>query len=153
MLTRETQVVRFAVVWYHGDSNPKIEHENKKKPSNISYSVVLTVVVLSVEAFCFERRFTSPRLEHWKTPPFWIRQVLKNHYMVAKQDCDVAVNSDTPLKQIYLLLATKPNYIRGRVGCPSDTRPLKTKSNANLRKVRYKKNTYYIPDFVFFLSR
>ena len=31
MLTRETQVVRFAVVWYHGDSNPKIEHENKKK--------------------------------------------------------------------------------------------------------------------------
>ena len=73
--------------------------------------------------------------------------------MVAKQDCDPAVNSDTPLKQRYLLLATKPNYIRGRVGCPSDTRPLKTKSNANLRKVRYKKNTYYIPDFVFFLSR
>ena len=67
MLTRETQVVRFAVVYYHGDSNPKIEHENKKN-SNISYSMVLTVV-LSVEAFCFERRFTSLRLEHWKTPP------------------------------------------------------------------------------------
>ena len=31
MLTCETQVVHFAVVWYHGDSNPKIEHENKKK--------------------------------------------------------------------------------------------------------------------------
>ena len=46
MLTGETQVVRFAVVWYHGDSNPKIEHE--KKNSNISYSMVLTVVVLSV---------------------------------------------------------------------------------------------------------
>ena len=28
MLTRETHVVRFAV--YYGDSNPKIEHENKK---------------------------------------------------------------------------------------------------------------------------
>ena len=26
MLTREAQVVRFAVVRYHGDSNPKIEH-------------------------------------------------------------------------------------------------------------------------------
>ena len=26
--------------------------------------MVLTVVVLSVEAFCFERRFTSLRLEH-----------------------------------------------------------------------------------------
>ena len=32
MLTRETQVVRFAVVWYHGDSDPKIEQENKKNP-------------------------------------------------------------------------------------------------------------------------
>ena len=31
MLTRETQVVHFAVVWYHRDSNPKIEHENKKQ--------------------------------------------------------------------------------------------------------------------------
>ena len=37
------------------------------------------------------------------------------------------------LTQTYLLLATKPNYTRGRVGCPSDTRPLKTNSNANLR--------------------
>ena len=30
MLTHETQVVRFPLVWYHGESNPKIEHENKK---------------------------------------------------------------------------------------------------------------------------
>ena len=37
------------------------------------------------------------------------------------------------LIQTYLLLATKPNYTRGRVGCPSDTRPLKTNSNASLR--------------------
>ena len=68
MLTRETQVVRFAVVLYHGDNNPKTEHGNKKN-SNISYSMFLTVVVLSVEVFCFERRSTSLRLEHWKTPP------------------------------------------------------------------------------------
>ena len=95
MLTRETQVVRFAVVWYYGDSNPKTEHGNKKNYSNISYSMVLTVVVLSVEAFCFERRFTSLRLEHWKTPPSWIQHVVKNHHVVAKQECDVAVNSDT----------------------------------------------------------
>ena len=27
--------------------------------------MALTVVVLSVEAFCFEQRFTSPRLKHW----------------------------------------------------------------------------------------
>ena len=79
---------------YHGDINPKIEHENKKN-SYISYSMVLTVVVLSVEAFCFERRFTLPRLEHWKTSPSWIQHGLKNHHMVAKQDCEVAGNSDT----------------------------------------------------------
>ena len=79
---------------YHGDINPKIEHENKKN-SYISYSMVLTVVVLSVEAFCFERRFTLPRLEHWETSPSWIQHGLKNHHMVAKQDCEVAGNSDT----------------------------------------------------------
>ena len=38
MLTRETHVVHFAVVWYHGDSNLKIEHENKK---NIIISVTV----------------------------------------------------------------------------------------------------------------
>ena len=54
----ETQVVRFAVVWYHGDSNPKIKHKNEKT-SSISYSMVLTVVVLYVEALWFERRATS----------------------------------------------------------------------------------------------
>ena len=37
------------------------------------------------------------------------------------------------LIQTYLLLATKPNDTRGRVGCPSDTHPLKANSNANLR--------------------
>ena len=37
------------------------------------------------------------------------------------------------LIQTYLLLATKPNYTRGRVGCPSDTRSLKTNSNAILK--------------------
>ena len=73
--------------------------------------------------------------------------------MIATQDCDVAVNSDTPLKQIYLLLATKPNYTRGRVGCPSDTRPLKTKSNANLRKVRYKKKILITYLILFFSYR
>ena len=36
MLTRETQVVRFAVVWYHGDSNPKITKIKK---------IVITVTV------------------------------------------------------------------------------------------------------------
>ena len=151
MLTGETQVVRFAVVRYHGDSNPKIEHENKKKSSNISYSMVLTVVVLSVEAFCFERRFTSPRLEHWKTPPSWIQHVLKNHHMVSKQDCDVAVNSDTHQHK-HLLLATKPNYRRGRVGCPSDTCTLKTNSKCQPKvSSLWKKNTCYIS--VFFFNR
>ena len=53
--------------------------------------------------------------------------------MVAKQDCDVAVNSDTH-EYKNLLLATKPNYTRGRVGCPSDTRPLKANSNAKKEK-------------------
>ena len=145
MLTRETQVVRFAVVWYHGDSNPKIEQEKKNR--NISYSMVLTVVVLSVEAFCFQRRFTSPRLEYWKNPPYWIQHVLKNHHMVAKQDCDVAVNSDTHQHK-HLLLATKPNYTRGRMGCPSDTRTLKTNSKCQLKvSSLWKKNTCYISDF------
>ena len=32
MLTLETQVDRFAVVWCHGDSNPKIEHKNTMLP-------------------------------------------------------------------------------------------------------------------------
>ena len=64
--------------------------------------MVLTVFVLYVEAFYFERRSTSLRLERWKTPPF--RHAFKI--------------------QTYLLLANKPNYTRGRVGCPSDTRPL-----------------------------
>ena len=53
--------------------------------------------------------------------------------MVAKQDCDVAANSDTH-EYKNLLLATKPNYTRGRVGCPSDTRPLKADSNAKKEK-------------------
>ena len=33
----------------------------------------------------------------------------------------------------YLLLATKPNYTRERVGCPSDTRTLKTNSKCQLK--------------------
>ena len=64
--------------------------------------------------------------------PSWLQHILKNHHMVAKQGCDVAVNSDTHWNK-HLLLATKPNYTQGRVGCPSDTRLLKTNSNANLR--------------------
>ena len=137
MLTRETQVVRFAVVWYHGDSNPKIEHENKKN-SYISYSMVLTVVVLSVEAFCFERRFTSPRLKHWN-----IGKRRHLEYSTCSRIITWLPSKTTltwlcgkfrhVLIQTYLLLATKPNYTRGHVGCPSDTRPLKTNSNANLR--------------------
>ena len=53
--------------------------------------------------------------------------------MVAKQDCDVSANSDTH-EYKNLLLATKPNYTRGRVGCSSDTRPLKANSNAKKEK-------------------
>ena len=53
--------------------------------------------------------------------------------MVAKQYCDVAANSDTH-EYKNLLLATKPNYTRGRVGCPSDTHPLKANSNAKKEK-------------------
>ena len=34
----ETQVVHFAVAWYHGDSNPKRKHKNKK--------LVISVTVL-----------------------------------------------------------------------------------------------------------
>ena len=64
----ETQVVRFAVVFTEIVNLMKLT----KKP-NISYSMVLTVVVLYVEAVYFERRstsrFTSLRLELWKTPP------------------------------------------------------------------------------------
>ena len=48
------------------------------------------------------------------------------------QKCAKFAGADT-LTQTYLLLATKPNYTQGRVGCPSDTSPLKTNSNANLR--------------------
>ena len=33
-------------------------------------------------------------------------------------------------KQTYLLLTTKPKYMRGRVGCPNDTRPLKNQSDS-----------------------
>ena len=35
MLTRETQVDPFAVVWCHGDSNPKIEHKNTMLPKAV----------------------------------------------------------------------------------------------------------------------
>ena len=60
----ETQAVRFAVVFTEIVNLTKLT----KKP-NISYSMVLTVVVLYVEAFYFERRSTSLRLELWKRPP------------------------------------------------------------------------------------
>ena len=64
----EAQVVRFAVVFTEIANLTKLT----KKP-NISYSMVLTVVVLYVEAVYFERRSTSRsislRLELWKMPP------------------------------------------------------------------------------------
>ena len=95
----ETQVVRFTVVSYHGDCNPK----------------------------------TSRRLEHWKTPPSCLQHVLRQE---SSHGCKARLRHcgkfRHALTQTYLLLAAKPNSTRGRVGRPSDTRPLKTNSNANL---------------------
>ena len=91
MLTRETQVVRFAVVRYHGDSNPKIEH-----------AILNTARAQESSHGCQARLRRFGKFRH-------------------------------ALIQTHLSLATKPSYMRGRVGCPSDTRPLKTNSNAHLR--------------------
>ena len=90
---------------FHGDSKPKIKYEIKKTTvcSNISYSMVLTVVFICW-SILFWKRSTSLLLERWKRPPSWLQHVLKNHHMIAKHDCDVAINS-AALIQTYLLLA------------------------------------------------
>ena len=76
----ETQVVRFAVVWYHGDSNPKRKHKNEKT-SSISYSMVLTVVVLYVEALWFERRATSQNeVAVFNLPSLYMVNWIKSNY-------------------------------------------------------------------------
>ena len=50
MLTRETQVVRLAVVSYHGDSNPKIKHEKK---------IVISITVCFSLLFYVWKHFVS----------------------------------------------------------------------------------------------
>ena len=91
----ETQVVHFAVVFME-IVNLK-ENTKLKKNLVISVTVGFLLLFLYVEASCFERRSTSLRLERWKRPPSWLQHLIKNHHMIAKQDCDVAVNSDTHL--------------------------------------------------------
>ena len=111
------------------DSNPKIEHEKK---NNISYSMVLTVVVLC-GSILFRTKVhitTIGTLENAAILNTACAQESSHGCQARLWRCGKFRHA---LIQTYLLLATKPNYTRGRVGCPSDTRPLKTNSNANLR--------------------
>ena len=59
--------------------------------------MVLTVVVLYVKAFCFERTTTKviTPIGTLKMPPSCLQYELRQEVMTAEQDCDIAVNSDT----------------------------------------------------------